>query len=305
MRFTVLVLVATTISLTMHARSARAEQCLAGGMPIQSVPSTAIPDVAMATMYNGQPVILVNPTVAPFLSPMFAKWVYWHECAHHVLGHVAAGAMGFRRPYVDEQEADCWSIRKLVSDGLSSADVDAIQAEAARTLGQAGDNTHLPAMIRAMNLRACLRASSDNESSSHGHDRACTTRYVPHQVVHYRTQLQMQTVPCSHIVCYPYYGCRPVHPGHTVTVPVQVPYTETEMTPQRSCDEASSVGSDDDTGHDTAEPSHSAWQYEYKRIGSGSWQKSIRFSSEDSCTRSHDRRDRLDDYVVRDCEEVD
>jgi hypothetical protein len=300
MRFTVLVLVATTILLAMHTRVAHAEQCVAGGVSIQSVPSAAIPDVAMATMYNGQPVILVNPTVAPFLSPLFAKWVYWHECAHHVLGHVAAGAVGFRRPYVDEQEADCWSIRKLVADGLSSAGVDAIQAEAARALGQAGDNTHLPAIVRAMNIRECLRVASGG-----GGDRACATRYVPRQVVRYRTVLQTQTVPCSHMACYPYYGCRPVHPGHTVTVPVQVPYTETEMTAQRSCGEASSVGTDDDTVHDTAERSHGSWQYEYKRIGSDSWLKSIKFSSEESCTRSHDRKDRLDDYIVQDCEEVD
>jgi hypothetical protein len=297
-----------TISLTMHTRSACAEPCLAGGESIPSLPSTAIPDVAMATMYNGQPVILVNPAVAPFLSPLFARWVYWHECAHHVLGHVAAGAVGFRRPYVDEQEADCWSIRKLGSEGLPGAGVDAIQAEAARTLGQAGDNTHLPAIIRAMNIRACLTSSSGHESAvagaSAGSDRTCTTRYVPRQVVRHRTVPQTQILPCSHIVCDSHFGCRTVHPGHTVTVPVQVPFTETEMTPQRSCDEVSSAGADDAV-RDTAEPSHSSWRYEYKRIGSGSWLKSIKYSSEEACTRSHDRRDRLDDHIVRDCEAVD
>lgn len=268
MRLAALAVVAMTTSLTTHTRSACAEPCLAGGESIPSLPSTAIPDVAMATMDNGQPVNLVNPAVAPFLSPLFARWVYWHECAHHVLGHVAGGAVGFSRPYVDEQEADCWSIRKLASEGLPGAGVDVIQAEAARAPGQAGDDTHLPAIIRAMTLRACLRASSGDGSAAAGttagSGRACTTRYVPHQVVRHRTVPRTQTVRCSHIVCDAHFGCRTVHPGHTVTVPVQVPFTETEMTPQRSCDEASSVGADadDDAVRDTAGQSHSFWSYE-------------------------------------------
>jgi hypothetical protein len=54
-----------------------------------------------------------------------------------------------------EQEADCWAIRTLVSDGLVDEDgVAQIQSELAQ-LGR-GDWTHIAGPQRAFNLGACL-----------------------------------------------------------------------------------------------------------------------------------------------------
>jgi len=47
------------------------------------------------------------------------------------------------------------------------------------------------------------------------------------------------------------------------------------------------------------------WQYEYSRVDSNTWRKSMVFSSEESCQRSQARRNRSDDFVALDCEEVE
>ena len=47
------------------------------------------------------------------------------------------------------------------------------------------------------------------------------------------------------------------------------------------------------------------WQYEYLRLDSDTWRKSIVFSSEEACLRSQKRRNENDDYVALDCEEVE
>jgi len=121
------------------------------GQPVASVMNPSVQDVAMATIApNGAPVIIYNPSILSWVSPPTRLFFYAHECAHHVLGHGVRG-----HPLTREQEADCWGIRELVSQGLlSDHDVSMVQQDIARF--RQGDWTHLPGPTRAINLRACL-----------------------------------------------------------------------------------------------------------------------------------------------------
>jgi hypothetical protein len=121
------------------------------GIAVASVPDTSVPDIAMATYApNGAPIIVYNPNVLNWVSPATRLFFYAHECAHHVLGHVM-----FSRPFVQEQQADCWGIRILVKRGrLNNQDMDMIQRDLNRFA--TGDWTHLPGPIRSINLFSCL-----------------------------------------------------------------------------------------------------------------------------------------------------
>lgn len=127
------------------------EGCYIGnGVPVASVAAN-VPDIAMATIWNSQPVIFYNPQVSSVVSPPTRVFFYFHECAHHVLGHTIG--MGF--PLMAEQQADCWAIVTLVQSGrFGPAEVQMVQNELA--LHGRGDWTHLPGPQRAINLQACL-----------------------------------------------------------------------------------------------------------------------------------------------------
>ena len=51
--------------------------------------------------------------------------------------------------------------------------------------------------------------------------------------------------------------------------------------------------------------SRTRWQYEYSRLDSDIWRKSIKFSTEEACNRSQRRRDARENYVALECEEVE
>lgn len=122
------------------------------GRPVASVAQPGIGDFARALLGpGGQPIILYDPSVLPWVSRPFRQWMYAHECAHHALGH----SIGRAFPLTMEQEADCWGIQALQKSGrLRESDLRAIQSDLAR-LGR-GDWTHLPGPQRAINLVACL-----------------------------------------------------------------------------------------------------------------------------------------------------
>jgi hypothetical protein len=150
-----MVIIVLVVSKTANAQ-ATYDGCVApGGVPVASVRNDAINDVAMASYvatYTGPaPVIFYNTGVLSWLAPQTRLFFYAHECAHHVLGHVLSGLrLG------QEQEADCWGIRTLVSAGLlSDADIDIVQKDIV-AFGR-GDWTHLPGPQRAINLRRCLQ----------------------------------------------------------------------------------------------------------------------------------------------------
>src|ERR1700756_2461899 len=128
------------------------------GLAVASVRNDAINDVAMATIYNGAPVIFYNVRVLTWLSSATRRFFYAHECAHHALGHT----LGASYPNDREQEADCWAIQTLVNRRLIDAtDLQAIQSDIAR-FGRA-DWAHLPGPQRAINLARCLGQDSRQE----------------------------------------------------------------------------------------------------------------------------------------------
>lgn len=127
--------------------------CYVGtGYPVPSIANYNINDIAMAGIANGQPVIYYNPNILNMMSPPTQFFFYFHECAHHVLGHT----IGYSHPLSREQEADCWAIRQLVGSGrFGAGEVNAVQRDLAN-FGR-GDWSHLPGPQRAINLQWCLR----------------------------------------------------------------------------------------------------------------------------------------------------
>jgi len=124
------------------------------GFAVASIRNDAIDDIAMATIYNGSPVIFYNVRVLAWTSPATRRFFYAHECAHHALGHT----LGASYPTLREQQADCWAIQTLVAARqVSAADLQAIQFDISR-LGR-GDWSHLPGPQRAINLNSCLDQS--------------------------------------------------------------------------------------------------------------------------------------------------
>jgi len=103
------------------------------------------------------PVILFNGLFAGRLPPSVVTFFLYHECGHHALGHL----LGASFPLTNEQAADCWAARTLVSQGaFNENDIRTVQAAIAH-LGRA-DWTHLPGPIRAMNLRLCARIRQED-----------------------------------------------------------------------------------------------------------------------------------------------
>lgn len=129
------------------------EGCFVGNsQPVASVQNTNINDIATAVIYNGAPVIFYNPYVVSSVSPITARFFYFHECAHHVLGHTVG--MGY--PLTNEQAADCWAIVNLVRSGqFGQRELNQVQQEL-WTRGR-GDWSHLPGPRRAINLALCLQ----------------------------------------------------------------------------------------------------------------------------------------------------
>jgi hypothetical protein len=141
------------------AAVAHAEGNLLGGCQIRSGhlipsrPSVTIPDIAAATFdRSGAPVIYFNPYAITLLPRKFQDFIYAHECAHHVLGHLQTGLVV---DAAQEAEADCWAIAELTARGsLTRGDV-AIIASALPTLVP-GDGAHPPGTLRGQDIRLCI-----------------------------------------------------------------------------------------------------------------------------------------------------
>lgn len=125
--------------------------CMLMGRPIPSIPTPAIDDIAQARMDPAYgPVILYNPAIVNRARPETRTFFYFHECAHHALGHT----LGFSHPETNEQQADCWAVRELFARRLFGvAQLQTVQAEVATS---PGDRTHLPGPARGAGLWACL-----------------------------------------------------------------------------------------------------------------------------------------------------
>lgn len=109
---------------------------------------------AYAAMRNGGPVIVFNPRRMAQLSPITRIWVYYHECAHHALGHTVGNRVVTR-----ENDADCWAIRAMRYRGLlTAARYRLIKADMHRVYRRGGP-VHLPGHLRAEHLDLCLKTT--------------------------------------------------------------------------------------------------------------------------------------------------
>jgi hypothetical protein len=136
------------------------EGCHASGYPVATISDYSIPDIAVARIEGGRPVIRTNPQVLAWMQRPTRIFFYFHECAHHVLGHTFAGPSMSR-----EQEADCWAIRQLRASGsFGPREITVVQNDLAQ-FGR-GDWTHLPGPYRAINLQACLSGSQTSSAGN-------------------------------------------------------------------------------------------------------------------------------------------
>lgn len=126
--------------------------CYVNGGMIPSVPDASLHDIAMARVDpRFGPLIIYNPYVVATSVPTVQLFFYYHECAHHVLGHT----IGAGHPLVNEQAADCWAVQQLVARQIfGPAQVQQVQQWIA--VAAPGDWTHLPGPIRSINLYHCL-----------------------------------------------------------------------------------------------------------------------------------------------------
>lgn len=83
-------------------------------VPVGYFPDPSIPDIAIATTApNGQPIVLWNPAVTASMHPATIEFFYYHECAHHALGHT----LGNYFPGAEAQ-ADCWAKKTMIGLGV-------------------------------------------------------------------------------------------------------------------------------------------------------------------------------------------
>lgn len=84
------------------------------GIPVTYFPNPNVNDIAMATTApNGSPVVIWNPNIAASLHPATLEFFYYHECAHHALGH----PLGSYGPG-SERMADCWAKQTMMQIGV-------------------------------------------------------------------------------------------------------------------------------------------------------------------------------------------
>ncbi|MCV6623853.1 MAG: hypothetical protein OIF51_19125 [Cellvibrionaceae bacterium] len=103
---------------------------------------------AARSLSNGQGVILYNPNISKYWSPIMRDFVFTHECAHHALGH------GVLKP-VNEAEADCWAIKTMSNLGMTRQQLHYLQNEFAASGSGLPSWTHAPAGVRAQRFALC------------------------------------------------------------------------------------------------------------------------------------------------------
>ncbi len=197
------------------------------GTPVLEYADMNLPDIAMASIVRGQPVIIYNPQVVLMSGPQTRRFFYFHECGHHALGQVLSGVT---IPLRTEQEADCWAARTLVESGeFDRDDLIAVGREVSQS---PGDWSHLPGPQRALNLLRCV---DDGDGGDRYERPRCHNVTEWEQRTTYQTRYVPQRVPCAHPICG-YYGCGPAHAFDVVTVPQQVPVTNSVPVVRRRCE---------------------------------------------------------------------
>ena len=122
------------------------------GMPVSTVYTSRLSDGAIAKQTKfGHPIIVANKSVLSKFSPAMTTFVYAHECAHHVLGHLKNKISNKSI----EQEADCWAAQQLVEQGVFDyGNLREVQ-KIIRIFGKQ-DKSHPHPHNRAKRLTQCL-----------------------------------------------------------------------------------------------------------------------------------------------------
>ena len=128
------------------------------GVPVASVVNPALTEVALSTVatlssaQGPQPVIYFQSSVSQLPAPL-RRVIYFHECAHHALGHVAGAVLGTPITMAQEQVADCWAIVHLAQSGeFHLPQVQIAQA----VFGAGASGLRMPGPARSTNFLACL-----------------------------------------------------------------------------------------------------------------------------------------------------
>ena len=111
---------------------------------------------------DGRPIIAYNKEAMSRFHLITRVYIYYHECAHHVLGHSSGN-----RPISRESDADCWAIRYMARRGLLNwRGLRWIQSDLARTGG--GNRVHPPGSQRAAYAERCFRHALQRIASRGG-----------------------------------------------------------------------------------------------------------------------------------------
>lgn len=133
-------------------------QCLDfRGIPVSQVPSLTRRSGEARYDGIGRPIILYNEARVTRLARPLRLFLFAHECAHHVLGHVArypTSPIPIRRAM--ENAADCWAAQTLQRWGvMDDTDIAMLQRAAA---SWPEDWEHAPGRERARLIGRCTRA---------------------------------------------------------------------------------------------------------------------------------------------------
>jgi hypothetical protein len=111
----------------------------------------------VADLVNGEPVIYWNADANEHLSRPTQIFIYLHECAHHMLGHLwKPNALKW------EMEADCWAAQLMWEGGmLRGQHIPVIERELRTTRG---DEHHLGGERLMRALRECLDVKTDHDA---------------------------------------------------------------------------------------------------------------------------------------------
>lgn len=114
-------LLGACLTATVDLAAQSAPLCLDPfGNSVPALPDPSIPDIAFATFRPGVgPVILYQPVVVTAPGPL-RLFMYYHECAHHTLGHVLRQTQGLPTLPTSEVDADCASLVTLAGGGSLS-----------------------------------------------------------------------------------------------------------------------------------------------------------------------------------------
>ena len=125
---------------------------------IPGVVDNTVNYAALATIRDGQPIIVWNAKANQHLSETEQIFIYLHECAHHRLGHLYTRGDDRRL----ELEADCWAIQLMVDGRMIKGKHLTRLEQSRRTV--TGDKTHLGGDAHIRSLRQCLELRTDRNA---------------------------------------------------------------------------------------------------------------------------------------------